>query len=675
MKRILSILAIFLFLMTGVQTGQAQGSGPLVIIQGTPDATTAPPEVRTYVSAIDWGEGKSIEGLTADKFQVKEAGTNVGTPTVSYEPVGLAVVVVVDRGGISAPGDPRIKEATDLVRELVNRLSVTGAADDDMIAIVGVGQDGVLAPEEDFSWNPVDKNLVLNTLPQMEGEAVRGGTPLYEGLDEALRLLTENTNAMIRDILAHRRKVVLVFSDGIDPDFSDTAREQDIIRKANAADISLYAIGMAHHNRKLSAEAEDNLVRLAHQTYGIYRLHNNDESHRQVLDLFDRLMTQRQQYLVTYQTRQPKGDYTLNIAVDTPIGSVERSVTFSSILEKPQIALTSPADGLQVTVPYSRSLEGFVPTTVTLSVQVTPVDGVPRDPAEVRYFANGEIIGTSTAPPTFDFTWDVSTIVTPTEKADVRKYTLAAEADDAYLGERIESAPTTIQVTWEPKEYTLLEGVLMWLRTNWWHLLILAALAIGMLVLLILLIRTRGEMARKIATRTTGVLKGITKRLGALPPRAPGKLVVIQGANMGREFRLAAQVVKVGRDPQFCDFALYDEYVSNPHFSIQLEQTQFFITDEGSTNRTRVNGMLLQPHRRYLLQPDAIIEVGTTKLQFKRLGGTTRQLSQAGAQVPPYQPPAGAPPRQQPPAQRPPAQPQSPQPGPRRGGTTKQVPP
>jgi pSer/pThr/pTyr-binding forkhead associated (FHA) protein len=189
------------------------------------------------------------------------------------------------------------------------------------------------------------------------------------------------------------------------------------------------------------------------------------------------------------------------------------------------------------------------------------------------------------------------------------------------------------------------------MRTNWWLVAVLAGLAMGLLVLLILLLRTRGEVARRVVSTTTGVLKGVTKRLGAGPSRAPGKLVVIQGANTGREFRLETEVVKVGREPQFCDFALYDDYVSNPHFSIHREQARFFITDEESKNGTRVNGVPIPPHQRRLLQPDAIIEAGRVRLQFKRLGGTTRQLrGQPGAQASP-----GA---QQP----------------RRGGPTKQVP-
>lgn len=645
MRKILLVLAILLLI--AVPIGQAQGTGPLLIIQGIPDTTTAPPEVRTYVSVIDKSTAQTIEGLTAENFHIKEAGTDIGEFTVSYEPVGLAVVVVVDRGGISAPGDGRIKEVTDLVRELVNRLSVSGATNDDIIAIVGVGASGVLTPEENFSWNPVDTNLVLNALVTMEGEAVRGGTPLYEGLDEALRLLTGNPDATIRDVLSHRRKVIVVFSDGIDPNFSDTAREQDIIRKANDADVSIYAIGMAHRNGRLNPQAEDNLERLAHQTSGLYQIHNNDETHQQVLDLFDRLMTQRQQYLITYRTRQPKGEYALNISADTSIGSADRRVTFSSILEMPQIALTSPADGSQYTVSYSQR-ETF---TITLSVQITPVDGAPRDPAEVRYFANGVLIGKSTAAPTFDFNWEVSTIITPTEKAQVQEYTLMAAADDAYLGGRMESAPVTIKITWE--EAPLPERALMWLIHNWWLILILIAIGVGLVVLLVLLLRTRSELASKVVRTTTGMIKGVTQRLTNLPQHPSGKLVVIQGANVGKEFLLGAQMIKVGRDPQFCDFALYDEFVSNPHFSIQMEQTQFFITDLGSTNGTLLNGVPIPPQQRMLLQPDAIIEVGRTRLQFKRIGGTTRQL---GAQP-------GAPAKTQPVP-----------PGPGHGGTTQTTP-
>ena len=150
----------------------------------------------------------------------------------------------------------------------------------------------------------------------------------------------------------------------------------------------------------------------------------------------------------------------------------------------------------------------------------------------------------------------------------------------------------------------------------------------GLLVVAGLLIRTRGQIAKKVVQSTSVAIRGATQRLGSsgvLPP-ARGKLVVLQGPRAGTEFRLAANTVKVGRDPQGNDFALNDQYVSNPHFTIIQEGEQCFVQDEGSTNRTRLNGTVIAPHQRLPLPADAVLEVGQTRLQYKRLGGATRML-------------------------------------------------
>ncbi len=668
----LSVLFTLLLLLVGLMgtsgPGWAQARGPLLILH-PPDASSSPPDVRIYASVLDPDLAQSIEGLGIDNFQVKESEAPVSLTDVAYQPVGLAIVVVVDRGGISAPGDPRLMQATDLVRELLNRLSVTQAPEDDIIAIVGIGEGGNLSPEENFTYNPVDLNLVNNALIAMEGEVVRGGTPLYDGLDEALRLLTDNPESVIRNVLTHRRKVIVVFSDGIDRQFSDAAREEDIIRKADGAGISLYTIGMARQGGTLAREGEVSLSRLASQTGGKYQIHNSDQTHQEVLALFDRLMTQRNQYVLTYTTRQPKGTYTLKVSVSTDTGSAEKSVSFDSKLEPPQLALTAPSDGLEVTVPYSSTVGSYTGTLV-LRVQVIPRDGIPRNPTEVRYFANGGFIGSSTAAPTYEFPWNLGNEVSPSLRAPSREYTLQAEADDPYLGTRLTSGAVKIQVRWE--ELPIWRRALLWLASFWWILLLVFFLGIGLLVLLALLLRTRSQVAQRIVTGTTGVFKGMTRRLGATPP-ASAKLIVVKGSNVGREIPLSAPVTKVARDPQFGDFALYDEYVSNPHFSVHQEQTQFYIVDEGSTNGTRVNGMPVPPHTRIVLQPDAIIEVGMTRLQFKRVGGTTRQLQQPGIPAAPPAPPypGPVPPTQPAPPYPPGAGPVPPTPP---GGPTKKVP-
>ncbi|RLC82381.1 MAG: hypothetical protein DRJ03_19165 [Chloroflexi bacterium] len=681
MKRftLLLVISCTLTLTIGGQiTSQAQDSGPVVDILGKPDSSSNPPNVQAYVSVVDPTTGRAIDNLTNDNFsiQVSEEDTSA---TVSLETIGVAVIMVIDRGGIASRGDKRIGQAVDLADSLLDMLNVDGTDGTDMVALIGIRgrEEGGLTPT--VSFTDYDPNAVRNEFNTLRTEEVREVTPLYDGIDKAIEWLTDNPDDQIQTKLAHRRPIIVVFSDGIDKNYSDEARRIDIIDKCTDNDILLYSIRMGGGTTDTY-----NMEIMAERTNGLHVVHTNDND-AEASNLFENIVTQRQSYRVTFSLLEPKGSYPVNIRVLDAPGDGADEMTVSSRLQLPEITLTSPADGASYTVSYSQTMEAFLPETIPLSVEITPVDGVPRDPEEVSYFYNGVLIGKSTSAPTFDLTWDVSTIFTPTEQPQEQKYALIATANDVYLGERIESDPVTIQGTWEAKTHTTQDQALLWLSANWWLLLILAVMALGMLILLVLLVRTRGEVARKVVARTTGVLKGVTMRLGAAPQKAPGKLVVIQGANMGKEFRLSAQVVKVGRDPQFCDFALYDEYASNPHFSVQLDQTQFFVTDEGSTNGTRLNGTPMPPRQRMLLQPDAIIEVGQTRLQFKRLGGTTRQLGTTSGATPAFGTPT--PPPTPPPGQaytHPPTQPaappgqaqQPPQPVPgQQGGATKQVPP
>lgn len=612
----------------------AQGPGgiPMLFINGDPDARTNPPAVRTYVSVIDKDTGRVIEGLTGDHFAVEEAAATVTDVQIDYEPVGLAAVIVVDRGGISRRGDNRIKEAVALSRVFLDRLVVADAPNDDIVAIVGVNDDPAnqLYPVENFSYNPVDKNLIGNALTKMDGETVNGGTPLYEGLDRAIELLAENTVDTIRGELKNRRKLIIVFSDGVDKHFSDEAREQDIIRKAEDNAILIYTIGMAPRGGVFGGA--DNLKRLAAQTDGLYTRYTqgNDEAYQAVLDLFDRILTQRYQYLLAYETHQPKGDYQLHITVRTADGSAEASRGFFSILELPRLNLAVSPEGTAFTLPYSKTLAGPEPLTLTLRATAAFVDGVERPPTVVRYYVNGEQAGESDVPPDFAFDWNVSGLHSAGSVPVTETFTFMADAVDPYLARSYAvEVPVKVSVSWGAKP--LVPQIEEEARQNWWLILVLLGLLFGLLVLLLVLVRTRSQVANRVVKGTTGFLKGVTRSLSAESKRAPGKLVIERGANIGQEYALSAQVVKVGRDAQFSDVALHDEYVSNPHFSVHLEGTQFYVMDEGSTNGTQLNGMLLQPHQRVPLMPDAVIEVGQTRLRFKQLGLPTQYLGAGSA--------------------------------------------
>jgi hypothetical protein len=630
MKHSFSLLALFcaLAVLLGVQSvGYAQTAGPVVDILGKPDSRADPPNVHAYVSVVDPTTGRTIYGLNDDNFSVQVSEEEVEA-TTSVATTGVAAVIVIDRGGIARQGDPRISEAVDLADSLLSKLKVDGSEKADMVALIGIrGRDsGGLIPTVPFT--DFDPNALSNEFDKLRTEEVAEVTPLYDGIDQAIAWITDNPDDEIQDKLSHRSPVIVVFSDGIDDRFSSEAHETIIINKCLQHRILLYAVRMEAAGRTTDV---DNLEALASQTNGIYLTHDTD-THDQVLRLFDDLVTQRQPYRVTFPLKRRQGDYETRIQVlDTPLGDGSDESTVSSRLRPPQITLTSPPDGASYTVTYSHTPRVEIP----LGVELTFPDGVARDPTTVRYYRSGVLVATSTTPP-FTESWDATDHITQTEETretqetKIEDFTLTAEADDAYLSATATSGPVNVRVEWEPlpppPPLTQIETVERWVRANWWLLVILTVLAIGLLVLLILLLRMRGELARKVRSATTGVLKGVTRRLGVGSPRAPGKLVVVAGPNTGREFRLQMERVKVGREPQFCDFALYDDYVSNPHFSVHREQARFFITDEESRNGTRVNGVPIPPHQRQPLEPDAIIEAGGVRLQFRRLGGTTRHL-------------------------------------------------
>jgi hypothetical protein len=132
----------------------------------------------------------------------------------------------------------------------------------------------------------------------------------------------------------------------------------------------------------------------------------------------------------------------------------------------------------------------------------------------------------------------------------------------------------------------------------------------------ILFVRNRkGDSAPK---GTTGMLKGMTMRLGSSAADTRGWLRVVQGASVGQEFPLGKNsIVRIGRDPQFSDIALRDQYTSNPHASVVFEDGQFFIADDGSTNGTKLNGEIIKPQHRVPLEDGDIIELGGTQLEFR----------------------------------------------------------
>lgn len=81
----------------------------------------------------------------------------------------------------------------------------------------------------------------------------------------------------------------------------------------------------------------------------------------------------------------------------------------------------------------------------------------------------------------------------------------------------------------------------------------------------------------------------------------------------GRRVGIADEIVTIGRLPE-CAIALDDPNVSRRHAQIRREGLDVVIVDLGSTNGTKVNGVIVREHR---LLPGDTITVGTTTLRFE----------------------------------------------------------
>ncbi len=95
-----------------------------------------------------------------------------------------------------------------------------------------------------------------------------------------------------------------------------------------------------------------------------------------------------------------------------------------------------------------------------------------------------------------------------------------------------------------------------------------------------------------------------------------GWLVPLEGASKGRLYTLKAET-SIGRDPTICGIVFADDtLISSEHAKIVAEDGFWVLIDNGSTNKTFVNGNAVDKHE--LIDND-IIKMGQTVCKFKSL--------------------------------------------------------
>lgn len=96
-------------------------------------------------------------------------------------------------------------------------------------------------------------------------------------------------------------------------------------------------------------------------------------------------------------------------------------------------------------------------------------------------------------------------------------------------------------------------------------------------------------------------------------PLIYGRLLVNEGPDRGEIYTLTAVSLILGRRED-CDIVFNDTSISRRHARLELHRGGFTITDLGSTNGTRVNGVKINSK---VLEPGDVISLGTTTCIYK----------------------------------------------------------
>jgi predicted component of type VI protein secretion system len=119
--------------------------------------------------------------------------------------------------------------------------------------------------------------------------------------------------------------------------------------------------------------------------------------------------------------------------------------------------------------------------------------------------------------------------------------------------------------------------------------------------------KQNNRLTRPIPIFTSGKKEKASPREGP-----PGKLIVVYGAHLGKQYHLGPKKMLIGRMGR-SDISIDDSSVSREHAFIERKDGRFILEDLKSTNGTFINGEFVDVR---VLNHGDKIRIGNTVLQF-----------------------------------------------------------
>lgn len=589
------------------------------------------PRVRVRFRAID-AENSVVQDLTLDQIALREDDTPVepsGLERVEDGP--LRIVYLIDLGryaNFQTLGLPIVRSA---FTQLVNGEHFIDDADTAEIrARVSEGETErtltLRAPTQSGSE-------FTASVRSLEFEGTSGPTSIIGGVEEILEELEGEG--------ADQPTFVVVLTHVVDRPSGTEAvqRAREVAQRARALSVRVYTF----HTRFDGTQAEPLQV-LSGTTGGRYvLLERNVDKSAAIEEVYADIEAQRLAYELVYRSPsavQEARTVTIRPAEDQ--NQVAGASTYQVALEPPMVEVVEPTSGRTFEVRQSENEQGepvLEPDSIQVRGQVTGwPDGFAREVRSASLLVNGRVMASQDLAPgqeTFSFQWELPSIEEGAVSAD-----LQVRVEDE-LGLRGASDPSTVSLDLIQEE----TGLLATCRANFFQatcialaVVPVALIGFGVVALLgvgLALFRREGDGAagqegpgsvrEAVATLVPGA-EGIADGVGAVegPGGVLAQLEVISGPpdQIGTRVPIHEYVTVLGRDPDRVDITFYpneQSSVSGKHATLQLYFGKFYVTDNGSTNGTRVNGQLLVADEpRELSEGDEIV-LGEASLKGVRL--------------------------------------------------------
>jgi VWFA-related protein len=205
----------------------AASLGAALAAQQPPVPFTAATRTVAVSATVTNAQGRLVPDLSRDDFAIDDDGKRQTLTVFSNDIQPITVVMLLDRSGSMRPNfDLEEQAAEAFVRAM-------GPADK---ARIGSFATRIQIDPPDFTSDRDALVKILHT--GLQGD---GPTPLWNAVDTAIDKL----------LLEQGRRVVLVFTDGVDMPLNFSGRNKslkDVMKRAEERDVMVYAIGLAGEN-------------------------------------------------------------------------------------------------------------------------------------------------------------------------------------------------------------------------------------------------------------------------------------------------------------------------------------------------------------------------------------------------------------------------------------------